>query len=104
MHGVGYNRATAQAEQGQLLGEYVLAAWFTLFCVSLGLEPSDPKRYVFPPLDDLAEAAYPECGLSSGEVHRMQVACVSALAILGDWEALDEIAAAAIQTFREVPG
>ena len=71
---------------------------------SLGLEPGSPRRYVFLPLDQAAEAVYPSSGLDADEVRGMLVAVATAFAVLGDWEALDELASAAVQTFRSPPG
>ena len=104
VHTVGFTRETYRTEAGQLLGQFVLAAWYTAFLAALGLERPDPKRYAYPPLEQAAEAVYPNSSLSPEEVRDMVVAVVGVMAILGDWEALDELAAAAIQTFHDPPG
>ena len=104
LHAVGFTRESYRTEGGQLLGEYVWTAWYTAYCVALGLEAPAPRRYVFPPLEQAAEAVYSSSGLDAEEIRDMLVAVAGPFAILGDWDALGELAAAAVQTFRTAPG
>ena len=96
-------RASAVARR--TFGIWVFSAWFTHIGAATGHLPAGADEYGEPPLwqleqlvpeDDLALLPYFARRLTLPD---LVVEFAAALAVLGDWAGLDELAAAAVQTF-----
>ena len=83
-----------EAAQAVLVGEFgrwVWAAWFTAMGAATQIATPPPEEFDFPPLQTLG----------GGNLAEALLLMAAGLAIIGDWEGLDELAAAAVQTFLQ---
>ena len=72
----------------QVFGRWVWATWFTSFVAAVGLAAPRPEQFLAPSLDTLVPG-----------YEAQLVALAAILAMAGDWEGLDVLAAAAAQQF-----
>ena len=83
-----------EAAQAVIVGEFgrwVWAAWFTAMGTATQIANPPPDEFDFPTLHTLGGEGLAEA----------LVLMAAGLAIIGDWAGLDELAAAAVQTFLQ---
>ena len=73
-------------------GRWIWSVWYTAMGAALQITHPSPAEYDYPALGTLGEGE----GLSEALIFM-----AAGLAIIGDWDALDELAAAAAQTFLQ---